>query len=70
MDPSTNALLPVAARVEAAVQKYVLVREMSDGDRWKKGFRDEFVSHNLHGVLLSSISPLEKYESGIQPDSG
>jgi hypothetical protein len=69
MDPSTNALLPVVARVEAAVQKYVPAREMSNGDLWKKGFRDEFVSRNLDGVLLSSTSPLEKYESGIQPDS-
>jgi hypothetical protein len=38
MDASTNALLPVAARVEAAIQKYVLVREVMDGDVWKKGF--------------------------------
>lgn len=70
MDPSTNALLPVVARVEAAIQKYFLVQEMLDGDDWKKGFRKGFVSCNLHGVLLSSIPCLENYKSGIQLDSG
>ena len=44
MDPSTNALLPIAARVEAAVKKYTSVQEMSDRDAWRKGFKKEFVS--------------------------
>ena len=44
MDPSTNVLLPIAARVEAAVKKYASVQEMSDGDAWRKGFKKEFMS--------------------------
>jgi hypothetical protein len=57
MDASTNALLPVAARVEAAIQKYVLVREVMDGDVWKKGFQKKYVSHNYTVSCCCYILP-------------
>lgn len=40
-----NGLLDAAARVEAAVGKYISVQETTDKNKWRSNFEKEFVSH-------------------------
>jgi hypothetical protein len=45
-----TTLLHIASRVEAAVEAYISVRDISDRGEWKENFRGEKVSLHLHGV--------------------
>ena len=64
-DSNNRSLLEVAARVEAAMARYVSVRDISDNKKWEKKFKRENVRsssrRNLYLIRLISISsPLEK----------
>ena len=49
-NPEMTTLLHIASRVEAAVEAYMSVRDISDRGEWKEKFRGEKVSLHLHGV--------------------
>jgi hypothetical protein len=46
-----TALLPIASRVEAAIQAYNSVQEFTNKPDWMKGLRRELVSTHLRGVF-------------------
>ena len=43
-------LLPIAARIEAAVAAYNSVRDFAGNQEWRENFKRENVSTHLHGV--------------------
>jgi hypothetical protein len=67
--------LEVAARVEAAVARYRLVREESDEKVWREAFEKEWVSfsftRHLHLIQISSSHfSIEKGEQSVSPRQG
>jgi hypothetical protein len=48
--PTMATILQIASRVEAAAEAYIAVRDLVDQQEWKRMFKGEMVSANLHGV--------------------
>jgi hypothetical protein len=49
------SLLPIVARVEAAIQAYISVRDFADKDKWLAKFNEEKVSTHLHGIISINL---------------
>ena len=55
-----DTLLQIASRVEAAVEAYTSVHDFADQEQWRKMFKKELVSLNLHGDRSLYISNRKK----------
>jgi hypothetical protein len=45
--------LSIASSVEAAVEAYISVWDITDKQKWKAGFQGENVGAHLHGVSIT-----------------
>jgi hypothetical protein len=60
-----NTLLQIASRVEAAMEAYTPVHDFADQEKWRKMFKKELVSLNLHGDRSLYISNRKKSPSSF-----
>jgi hypothetical protein len=58
-------LLQIASRVEAAMEAYTPVHGFADQEKWRRMFRKELVSLNLHGDRSLYISNRKKSPSSF-----
>ncbi len=55
-----SVFLQIASRVEAAVEAYKSVRDITDREQWVEEFKKEFVSPRLHGVFNHSTFQIDR----------
>ena len=65
-----TSLLHIAARLEAAVESYAAVRDLTDGAEWKRHFEEEKVSSQLNCSFTSSPFELGPRNEGIPEGQG
>jgi hypothetical protein len=58
-------LLQIASRVEAAMEAYIPIHGFADQEKWRRMFRKELVSLNLHGDQSLYISNRKKSPSSF-----